>query len=72
VKEVLERLKGKFIKCVYNDGDHVTVAKGKLVSIFDDFIEIHSYDNLFLIRISEIVKVQSALNQNESKCISSK
>lgn len=64
-KEEIERFKGQLVKCVYHDGDHVTVVRGRLVSVSNDFAEIHTHDNVFLIRLSEIVKLQRGLTAGD-------
>lgn len=60
-KEDIGRFKGQLVKCVYHDGDHVTVVRGRLVSVSNDFAEIQTYDNVFLIGLAEIVKLQRGL-----------
>lgn len=51
----------RLIKCVYDDGGRITVVKGRLVGVWDSFIEIESLKNRYLIRVSDIRKIQAAL-----------
>lgn len=65
MKPELEQFKGHLVKCVYRDGTHVTVVKGNLIEITDDFIQIRSLENIILIRVSEILKIQRGIGRDE-------
>lgn len=57
----LNSFKGHFIKCVYQDGDHATVARGDLIEVTDNFIKIKTLENIILIKVSGILKIQRSI-----------
>lgn len=63
--EELQKFLSTLVKCVYTDGDHVSVVKGELVSLSDNFVEIRTRENLVMIRVEDIRKIQRALNKEE-------
>jgi len=63
MKEELLRYKDAFVKIVYNDGSETSVVRGDLISVSDDFVEVQSLDNVFLVKIDAIIKIQKSLNK---------
>lgn len=61
----LEAFKRHLVKVVFRDGDNVIAKRGELVSVTDNFIELHTFDNAILIRISEVLKIQRSLNERD-------
>lgn len=61
----LEAFKGHLVKVVFRDGDKAIAKRGELVSVTDEFIELHTFENAILIRVSEVLKVQRSLNHNQ-------
>lgn len=56
-----EQFKDCLVKVVFRDGDNVIAKRGRLVAVSNDFIEIRTLENVILIRISEILKIQRGL-----------
>lgn len=62
-----EQFKDCLVKVVFQDGDNIIAKRGRLAAVSDDFIEIHTLENVILIRISEILKIQRSLTPGDTR-----
>lgn len=54
----LSKFEGRFVKLVFRDGDTVVAKRGRLVSVGDNFVELHTQETDLLVNLSDIVKIQ--------------
>ena len=59
----LEQFKESLVKIVFRDGPNLIVKTGQLVGISDDFITLETLENVFLIRVSDLTKIQRSLKE---------
>ena len=62
MKEQLEKLKGRLIKVIHNDGDNIQVVKGRLISVSDDCLCLETRCKVLIIAIPCVQKIKAALN----------
>ena len=60
----LKLLEWRLVKMVYKDVDHDSVVKGDLIRVGEDFIELRSFRNLYIIKGDHILKVVAPLKHD--------
>ena len=61
-KQILESLKNKHVKVIFQDIDKPHLVRGVLAGVGEDFILIKGDYNEHVIPISSILKISSAVN----------
>jgi len=55
----LNEFVGRLVNVSFQEGDAPTSKKGKLISVSEDFIELRTFQNTFLIRRSAIIALKT-------------
>lgn len=55
----LSELIGRLVCITYQEGNSPITKKGRLISINEDFIELRTFSNTFLIRRSAIIALKA-------------
>ena len=62
MEDVLEQLKGKLVKIVYQNGNEVRVLRGRAKAFDSEMLLLQTLNNQFYIKRSCILKVQPVGN----------
>jgi len=55
----LNELVGRLVNITFQDADAPTSKKGRVISVGEDFIELQTFHNTFLIRRSAIIALKT-------------